>query len=147
MVVPTIKTFTFKLKLSGNCLTGMVSLLTCPIVSFVASLTISLNLNPLFTQFLKKCLFLPSLHCLTLSSNSQSNHRLWILLIHISTFDFYFAPLHASPLSFLLKIKSPSLSDLVLYAYLIVDAVPRRMCVKPRTIYTPEYQNTWESLL
>ena len=46
--------------------------------------------------------------------------------------------------------KFPSLWDLVLYIYSsveIVDAVLRRMWVKPRAIYTPEYQNTWESLL
>ena len=29
----------------------------------------------------------------------------------------------------------------------LVDAVPRRMWVKPRAIYTLEYQSTWVSLL
>ena len=35
----------------------------------------------------------------------------------------------------------------VLYTLSSVDAVPRRMWVKPHVIYTPESQNTWEFLL
>ena len=35
----------------------------------------------------------------------------------------------------------------MLYTYLSVDAVPRRIWVKPCAIYTPEYRNTWDSLL
>ena len=65
-----------------------------------------------------------------------------MLLIPILTFDLFFAPLHASLLSFLLRIKSLSFLDLVLYTYLSVDALSRRMGVKPRAIYTPEYRNT-----
>ena len=44
-------------------------------------------------------------------------------------------------------ISGTKVKNSVLYIYSSVDAVPRRMWVKPRAIYTPEYQNTWESLL
>ena len=44
------------------------------------------------------------------------------------------------------KDKLPKL-DLVLYTYLSVDAVRHRMWVKPLAIFTPEYLNTWASLL
>ncbi len=54
---------------------------------------------------------------------------------------------HESLPSFPSKIKSPITYDLVLYFLSSVDAVPRRMWVKPHVIYTPKSQNTWEFLL
>ena len=45
------------------------------------------------------------------------------------------------------KDKVPKFLRLVLYTLSSVDAVPRRMWVKPHVIYTPESQNTWEFLL
>ena len=60
---------------------------------------------------------------------------------------FVFRSSTCIPLSFPLRIKFPSFWDLVLYTYLSVDAVPHRMWVKPLAIYTPEYLNTWASLL
>ena len=143
-----MKTFTLNLKLFGSCLTWMVSLPTCSIILSVASLIICSTLSPLFTQFLRKLSIsvFPSL-AHTLFKFAIKSPDFAMLLIHILIFDLFFAPLHVSLLSFLLRIKFPSLWDLVLYIYSSVDAVPRRMWVKPRAIYTPEYQNTWESLL
>ena len=145
---PPMKTFTLNLKLFGSCLTWMVSLPTCSIILSVASLIICSTLSPLFTQFLRKLSIsvFPSL-AHTLFKFAIKSPDFAMLLVHILTFDLFFAPLHVSLLSFLLRIKFPSLWHLVLYIYSSVDAVPRRMWVKPRAIYTPEYQNTWESLL
>ena len=80
-----------------------------------------------------------SLHSSALKLHGSA--RFAVLLILILTFALSFAPLHASPLSFSLRIK------FLLYTYLSVDAVPHRMWVKPLAIYTPEYLNTWASLL
>jgi hypothetical protein len=108
----------------------------------------SSNPNLLFTRFLKRLsisAFPSPVH--TLFKFALKSTDFAMLLILISTFDLSFAPLNASLLSFLSRIKFLRSWDLVLYTYLSVDAVPRRMWVKPCAIYTPEYRNTWDSLL
>ncbi len=69
------------------------------------------------------------------------------LLFLILTSDSFSALPHESLPSFPSRLKSPSFYDLVLYTLSSVDAVPRRMWVKPHVICTPESQNTWEFLL
>ena len=76
----------------------------------VASLIICSTLSPLFTQFLRKLSIsvFPSL-AHTLFKFAIKSPDFAMLLIHILTFDLFFAPLHVSLLSFLLRIKFPSL--------------------------------------
>jgi hypothetical protein len=93
---------------------------------FVVYLTRSSNPNFLFTRFLKR---------LSISAFPSPVHTLFrfalkstdfpMLLILISAFDLFFAPLSAFLLSFLSRIKFLSFWDLVLYTYLSIEAVPQ----------------------
>ena len=109
-----MKTFTLNLKFFGSCLTRMVSLPTCSIILSVASLIICSNLSPLFTQFLRKLSIsaFPSL-AHTLFKFAIKSPDFAMLLIHILTFDLFFAPLHVSLLSFLFRIKKLMRSGVV----------------------------------
>ncbi len=118
----------------------MVSYHTCLTILLVVSLTRSSNPNRLFTRFLKRLSIsaFPSL-AHTLFRFALKSTDVAVVLILISTFDLFFAPINAFLLSLLSRIKFLSFGDLVLYTYLSVDAVPHRMWVKSRVIYTPEY--------
>ena len=104
----------------------MVSPPTCLTVLFIVSLTRSSNPNLLFTRFLKR---------LSISAFPSPVHTLFrfalkstdfpMLLILISAFDLFFAPLSAFLLSFLSRIKFLSFWDLELYTYLSIEAVPQ----------------------
>ena len=88
-----MKTFTLNLKLFGSCLTCIVSLPTCSIILSVASLIICSTLSPLFTQLLRKLSIsvFPSL-AYTLFKFAIKSPDFAVLLIHILTFDLFFAP-------------------------------------------------------
>ena len=125
----------------------MGSLPTCLINLFVVFLKVSSNPNPLFTLLLRNGLFLsPFTGSHSLQIRTQITRLCNAAYPHLK-FDLSFVHLHASPLSFLFRIKFPNFWILVLYTYLSVDAVPRRMWVKTLVIYTPGCQNIWESLL
>ena len=76
---------------------------------FVVFLTISSNPNPLFTLLLRKRSISVSLSLAhTPFKFTPKLPDFATLLIPILTFDLSFVPLHASPLSFLLRIKFPN---------------------------------------
>ncbi len=101
------------------------SILTAPkkIIYFCLPFTGSLQIRTLFKFALKSTAFVT-------------------LLFLILTSDSFSSLPHESLPSFPSRIKSPSFYDLVLYTLSSVDAVSRRMWVKPHVIYTPESQNT-----
>ena len=90
------------------------------------------------------CLPFTGIHSLQI--RTQINHLCNAAFPHLDT-RFVFRSSRRSLLFSLLRIKFPSTWDLVLLTFLSVDAVPRRMWVKPHAIYTLEYQSTWVSLL
>ena len=119
-----MKTFTPNSKSLGNCSTWMVSPLTCSINLFVASSTIFSNPNLLYSLFLRKSSIFAFFSLVHIPSRfALKLHDFVVLLILISTFALSFALLHASPLSFLLRIEFPSFWGLVLHTYSSVDAV------------------------
>ena len=98
----------------------LVSPLTRSINLFVTSSIISSNPNHLSSQFPRKSsifAFLSLFH--TPFRFAFKLHDFAVLLILILTLALSFAPLHASPLSFPLRIKFPSFWDLVLCTYLM----------------------------
>ena len=86
----------------------MVSPLTCSIILFVTSSTSSSNQNHLSSQFPGKSSIFAFLSLVHIPFRfAPKLHDFAVLLILILTFALSFAPLHASPLSFPLRIKFP----------------------------------------
>ena len=100
-----MKTFIPKSKSLGNCATLMVFPPTCSINLFATSSTISSNPNHLSSQFPRKSsvfAFLSLVH--TLFRSVLILHVFAVLLVLTLAFALLFAFLHASPLSFPLRI-------------------------------------------
>ena len=94
------------------------------------------SVNTIPKKIIYFCLPFTEIHSLQI--RTQIN-RLCNAASLISILDSFFAPSDESVLFSLLKIKFPSTCNLVLFTFLSVDAVPRRMWVKPQAIYTLEY--------
>ena len=104
-----MNTFMPNSKSLGNCSTLMVFPPTCSINLFATSSTISSNPNHLSSQFPRKSsifAFLSPVH--TPFRFALKSHVFAVRLTLTLTFALSFALLHASPLSFPLRIKFPS---------------------------------------
>ena len=89
---------------------------------------------------------LPSTGIHSLQIHTQINRLCNAAFPHLDTrFVFRSSRQIASFLPF--KNKIPKYLRCSAFNFLSVDAVPRRMWVKPHAIYTLQYQSTWVSLL
>ena len=88
------------------------------------------------------CLSFTGIHSLQI--RTQIN-RLCLRLFLILTLDSFFVLQDESLPIFPSRIQFPNTWDPVWYTYSSVDAVPRRMWVKPRAIYTLGYLKIWVS--